>query len=444
MIARVPVAYAAALLTATGTVAGQGGPVRLTFGDAVARAATGAPAVLAARFRGDAADARARQAAAALWPGLSAGASYTNRTFNRAALGISVPGAPADPLVGPFDIVDGRLYLQQPLLDFGARRRRDAARASAGAAHAGTDRTAELAAASAALGYLDAARAEAVVAARLADSVLAAELVTLARTQREADVAIGLDVTRAETQLVTAASGLTVARNARARTHLALARALGLEAEQDLELTDTLRADLAAIDLTTDRDTLVALARLGRPDLALRRAEAAAARAGVTAIAAERLPRLDLVGDVGLNGPGVADMIATRQVAVQVTLPVLDELRRRPRLTERRAQAAEAEVVARDLASQIAAEIDAARYDLDAAGAVLEIAAQGIRLATAELTQARERFAAGVAGNLELITAQVSLLRARDAEIDARYQAAAARVALAHAVGVAHTLGTTR
>jgi outer membrane protein TolC len=150
------------------------------------------------------------------------------------------------------------------------------------------------------------------------------------------------------------------------------------------------------------------------------------------------------VGDVGLNGPGVADMIATRQVAVQVTLPILDELRRRPRLTERRAQAAEAEIVARDLASQIAAEIDAARYDLDAAGAVLEIAAQGIHLATAELTQARERFAAGVAGNLELINAQVSLLRARDAEIDARYQAAAARVALAHAVGVAHTLGTTR
>jgi len=99
-------------------------------------------------------------------------------------------------------------------------------------------------------------------------------------------------------------------------------------------------------------------------------------------------------------------------------------------------------VLARDLASQVAAEIDAARYDLDAAAAVVIIAAQGVHLATAELAQARERFAAGVAGNLELITAQVSLLRARDAEIEARYQAAAARVALARAVGVAHTLGS--
>ena len=101
-------------------------------------------------------------------------------------------------------------------------------------------------------------------------------------------------------------------------------------------------------------------------------------------------------------------------------------------------------MLVRDLASQVAAEIDAARYDLDAAAAVLAIAAQGVRLATDELTQARERFAAGVAGNLELITAQVSLLRARDAQIEARYQAAAARVALARAVGVAHTLGSDR
>jgi len=448
MTPRVPVACATALLAATASVAAQDQPLRLTFGAAVAWAAAEAPTVAAARLRGDAADARARQASAALWPGFSAAASFTNRSFNRAVLGLSepiVPGAPEpDPLIGPFDLVDGRVYLQQPLLDLGARRRRDAAQAAAGAAHAGTERTAEAAAAGAALAYLEAARAGAVVAARLRDSALAAELVTLARTQREAEVAIGLDVTRAETQLVSAAGGLIVARNARARAYLALARALGLEADQRLALLDTLRADLGTVDLPADRDTLVALARRGRPDLTARAADAAAARAGVDAITSERLPRLDLAADLGLSGPAVNDMIVTRQIAVQVTLPIIDDLRRGPRLAERRAQAAEADVLVRDLASQVAAEIDAARYDLDAAAAVLVIAAQGVRLATDELTQARERFAAGVAGNLELITAQVSLLRARDTEIEARYQAAAARVALARAVGVAHTLGSDR
>jgi outer membrane protein TolC len=40
-----------------------------------------------------------------------------------------------------------------------------------------------------------------------------------------------------------------------------------------------------------------------------------------------------------------------------------------------------------------------------------------------------------VAGNIEVIDAQVSLVRARDTDIDARFAAAAARVALARAVG---------
>jgi outer membrane protein TolC len=443
MTSRVPVACVTALLAATPHVAAQGTPLRLTFREAVARAAAEAPAVSAARLRGDAADARARQASAALWPGLAAGASYTNRSFNRAILGVPVTGSPADALVGPFDVVDGRLSLDQPLLDLGARRQRDAARAAAGAARASTDEMAEAAAAGTAVAYVAAARASALVAARLADSALADELVTLARTQREAEVAIGLDVTRAETQLVGAAANLIVARNARARAHLTLARSIGLAAGEEIMLADTLRADLGAAALPPGRDSLIALARAGRPDLAARLADVAAARAGIAAVTAERLPRLDLTADVGVSGPTVPDMIFTRQVAVQVSVPIIDELRRDPRLAERRAQAAEADVLARDLSAEVAAEIDAAGYDLDAASAGLLVAAQGVRLAVAELQQARERFAAGAAGNLELITAQMSLLRARDAEIDARYQAAAARVALARAAGVARTLGSS-
>ncbi|MGE5743197.1 MAG: TolC family protein [Gemmatimonadota bacterium] len=56
------------------------------------------------------------------------------------------------------------------------------------------------------------------------------------------------------------------------------------------------------------------------------------------------------------------------------------------------------------------------------------------------MDQARERFKAGVVGNIEVIQAQSSLVRARDTDIDARFAAAAARVALARAVGVARLL----
>jgi outer membrane protein len=68
------------------------------------------------------------------------------------------------------------------------------------------------------------------------------------------------------------------------------------------------------------------------------------------------------------------------------------------------------------------------------------IALERLRLAQEEVDQARERFKAGVAGNIEVIEAQTSLIRARDTDIDARFAAAAAQVALARAAGVARTM----
>jgi outer membrane protein len=56
------------------------------------------------------------------------------------------------------------------------------------------------------------------------------------------------------------------------------------------------------------------------------------------------------------------------------------------------------------------------------------------------LAQSRERFKAGVAGNIEIINAQSNLIRARDTDIDARFAAALAHITLARAVGVARTL----
>jgi outer membrane protein len=93
-----------------------------------------------------------------------------------------------------------------------------------------------------------------------------------------------------------------------------------------------------------------------------------------------------------------------------------------------------------DLRRQIAAEVDAALLDLGSAEAQQVVAREQLRLAESELSQARERFKAGVAGNIDVITAQTGLVRARDTEIDARFAAATARISLARAAGVARTL----
>src|SRR5207245_269574 len=224
-------------------------PVRLTFADAVRRAAGTAPAVELAGLRTDEASARVGQARAALLPSLAASAGWVNRTFNKNSLGIKFPafgGFSLPELIGPFNTYDTRLQLSQTLLDFSSMGRVRAARAQVSSAGAQGGAVSEGAAAGAAAAYLRAARAAAVVAARVADSSIAAELVGLAQAQKAAGVSAAIDVTRARTQLVTAEGGLLVARNQLDRARIDLSRALGLDPAAPVQLADTLTATLPA------------------------------------------------------------------------------------------------------------------------------------------------------------------------------------------------------
>jgi outer membrane protein TolC len=189
-----------------------------------------------------------------------------------------------------------------------------------------------------------------------------------------------------------------------------------------------------------DVDSASAMALAQRPDVAAERARLGVAERAVAAVAAERLPRLELALDYGLNGPTPSELIGTGQIGVQLTLPLFDGLRREARVAEQRAAAREADVRLADLARQIRLDVASALLEVRVADAQTAIALERLRLGDAEVTQARERFAAGVAGNMEVITAQLGLLDARDGWINARYAAAAARVALARAAGVARRL----
>jgi outer membrane protein TolC len=414
--------------------------LRLSFADAVGRATLGAPAVSLAGVRTDEARARVRQARAPLLPDLSATGSWVSQTVNPQAFGFKFPGFALPRILGPFDLYDGRLHLRQALFDRAGAVRVRASRSLLASVQSDSTVAVEAAAQVAAANYLRAARAQAVVAARAADSTLAAELVRLAQAQKDAEVGTTIDVTRAQTQLVAAQGALVVARNELERARIDLARSLGLPPDTPIELTDTLAAALPVADLPAGRDSLVALALARRPDLQSARSRGLAARRAASAISAERLPRLDLTADYGAIGLAPLDAIATRQVAVQVTVPILDGFRRESRHAEQEAVVRESDIRVEDLRRQIAAEVDAARLDLASAAEQQTIARVRLALAQAELDQARERFKAGVVGNIEVIQAQSSLVRARDTDIDARFAAAAARVALARAVGVARLL----
>ena len=431
-------ATAIALVGPARAAAQTASPQRLTLAAAVERATEAAPGVQAAGFR--VADARARvgEARARLLPSLSLAGTWLSRSENLAAFGLSVPGFPN--FVQPFNNWDARVRLTQALFDYsGWQHLRAEGYLTAGST---ADRTAAVqeAARAAALAYLRAVRASSLLGARQADAETAAQLLSLAEAQLQAGVSAPLDVTRARTQLVAAQGALLVARNQRQKADIDLALALGADPATTYALADTLTGDLGASAAPTDTAAALALALERRPDLASEAAAGERAQAERRAIAAERLPRVDLAADYGPNGLTVPSTRVTQDVAVVVSIPLIDGFRREARRDEQRAAEQQSGVRAGDLRRRIAAQIRAALLDLGSGVELHAVAAQRLTLAVEELDEARERFASGVAGNIDVINAQAGLNLARDAEIDSRFATAAARVSLAHAAGVAQTI----
>jgi outer membrane protein TolC len=88
-----------------------------------------------------------------------------------------------------------------------------------------------------------------------------------------------------------------------------------------------------------------------------------------------------------------------------------------------------------ELRNRIALEVKTAAAQLESARSQVDVANLGVSLAKQEVVQARDRFQAGVADNIEVVTAQDELARANDNQIAALYRYNQSRADLAHAVG---------
>jgi len=429
----------AVLLTARGEAqSAEPQPAALTLAGAVRQAMDRAPGVAAASYRVDETRARQGEARSRLLPSLSAEGTWLNRTENLAAFGLSIPGFPN--FVPPFDNYDARLRLTQTVFAWSDWQHLRAEGYQTAASEADRSTAVQAAASAAALAYLRAVRAVSLLEARQADSSIAAQLLSLAEAQVQAGVSAPLDATRARTQLVAAQGALIVARNQRRKADLDLAVALGADPATTWRLADTLTSGLGESLAAADTTQALPLALERRADLAAELASGSRARAEQRSAAFEFLPRVDFAADYGPNGRTLPTALATQDIALVVSIPLLDGFRRQARSAEQRAAAAESDARAGDLRRRIAAQVRSALLDLASGEEQHGVAEQRLALAVEELDEARERFASGVAGNIDVINAQASLNTARDAEIDSRYGTAAARVTLAWATGVAETI----
>lgn len=415
---------------ATTSAADQPAPRTLRLEDAVRLSAAAAPVDIA---RLDAAIARANLGAqrVALMPQLDATAGWARGRayvpFNNEAFAAS-----------PDNVVDARLRLGQALIDLDAVHRSRAASSRVSSANALATQALEDSAATAATAYVDLVSARTLSEVRRGDLKLAQELATLAKAQVDAGAVEGIALTRASTRVAEAQTALAVAEGREQGAAITLATALALDPGTALiagdALGDTLGASRAA---ETVAQALVDAASQ-RPELLAAVANLAAAEEDRRAAGGARLPRVDGFADGGRIGPTADDTVTTWQVGVQVTIPLLD---RRPFDQQAASLAAARERIRLDdLRRQIAAQVRGALVGLETGRAALVSAADGRRLAEREVSEARARFTAGAAGNLELIDAQRSLARAGEALVAAQDGVAQARVRLARAVGVATSL----
>jgi outer membrane protein TolC len=419
-----------------------GQTVRLSLGDAARLAAHQSNTVQSAEQRVAEAVARVRQSRAALLPELSANVLQSGRTFNSVTFGITLPTAPGQPplfnpngeVLGPVNTLDLRGHVQANIFDYSILARMRTAETAVSAARADISSASEQAAGQAAAAYIRVLRGNAQLDARLADSTLAHELLTIAQSQLEAGVGVALDVTRAQSQLAGVRAQLIAARNERERAQLDLRRALNLTLDAPVELADSL-SSVVPDGLALDEAGATARALRDRPDLRAAEEQLRAAQQTVSAIRSERLPSLSVFGDDGVIGKDATRLLPTYTYGIQLSLPVFDGFRREGRIQEQEATARELDVRHRDLEQQAALDVRGALLDLTAARDQVTATRERLRLAEQEVEQARERFRAGVAGNADVVTASITLNAARSQYVDALTALQQARVSVARAEG---------
>ena len=89
----------------------------------------------------------------------------------------------------------------------------------------------------------------------------------------------------------------------------------------------------------------------------------------------------------------------------------------------------------KDVSDQVTLEVRNALLTLDSSTQQVAVAEKGLSLSMKELTFARDRFAAGLATNIEITNARTSVARARDNLIEALFRFNASRINLARAKG---------
>lgn len=367
-----------------------------------------------------------------LLPNLTSSASVHHLKESLAITGISLPGVP--PVVGPFNFYDGRVFLSQRILDLEAIKRSRAAAYQVSAVEFGEKDARELVVVAVGAAYLQALADYARVETVRSQLATAATILDRAVELHKAGITPGIDELRAQVEWLTRSQQLIVVENEFAKQKLSLLRMIGLPVGQGIELTDKAPFQPLAVG-TVEEDISQALST--RDDYRAAQKALQAAEASHQAAWAQHLPALVLDADYGVTGIAMSSLNSTYHIVGSIKLPIFEGGRIHGDVLRAKAEVRQREEELGDLRTRIEFEVRSALLDVGASSREVDVAGSTVELAELTLSQAQERFAAGLNDNLEVVQAQQAVAVAHEGLVASLYQHNLAKLLLARAMGVA-------
>ena len=278
----------------------------------------------------------------------------------------------------------------------------------------------------------DASRIEA-VNAELATSKVSLDQAVAAH---DAGTSPRLDVLRAQVDYQNEQQSLISTKNNLEKDKLALARTIGLPLDQQFRLTDL--APFKALD-DVDPQAAFQQALKSRKDLAAYAEQVKAATDEKTAAFAYQLPVASVAADYGDIGTTPGHSHGTFSATGQISVPVLQIAQTKGQEQVADAQYEQAKARLSDQIQQVNQDVRDNLLDIQSAAKLVGSTHSNVELANQALSDAQQRYRAGVSDNLPVSQAQSQVEQANDQYISALYQHNVAKLSLARALGAAQT-----
>jgi outer membrane protein len=334
--------------------------------------------------------------------------------------------------LGPYQVFSAGPSFGMSVFDLTLWRRYQAARDTVNASKANSLSTREQVILLVVSQYIGTLRAMANVEASQSRVTLAQALYEQAADLQKEGVGTGIDTLRANVELQNEKQRLIQAETDRDSSLFGLSRLLNLDPRQAIELGDS----LSFFDTPQPEvEPSIELALAERQEWKALESQMKAAGFQKKASQDSRLPSLRFDGDFAYVGTSGNTTLPTYTYQASVNMPLFTGGRIHAEIVRADLEIKKLEQQKDDLRNQIALDVKTALLNLQSARSEVQVANLGVQLSKEEVEQARDRFKAGVANNIEVIQAQDSLARANDNQIVALYRFNQGRADLARSIG---------